>query len=102
MLEIEHHNSVTEKKRRSDILHLLSEKKTKAFYEKHQGKTYPVLWESRNHGENMVGFTSNYIRVEQPTDRNRVNTVESVVLGAWNEEANALKAENGKRKAESE
>lgn len=102
MLEIEHHNSVTEKKRRSDILHLLSEKKTKAFYEKHRGKTYPVLWESRSHGENMVGFTSNYIRVEKPSDRNRINTVESVVLGAWNDEGNALKAESGKRKANNE
>lgn len=90
MLDIAQHNSATEKKRRSDILHLLSDKKTKAFYEKHIGKNYPVLWESRRNGENMVGFTSNYIRVEAPTDRKRINTVKTVTLGSWNKENNAL------------
>jgi len=90
MLDIAHHNNPAEKKRRSDILHMLSDKKTKAFYEQHMGKTYPVLWESRNHGDYMVGFTSNYIRVEKPKNTTSVNTVELVKLGGWNLDRNAL------------
>lgn len=91
MLEIEHQNKISERKRRSEILHLLSDKKTKAFYNSQIGSEYPVLWESRTDGDNMVGFTSNYVKVERPIDKNKVNKVESVVLENWNEEYTALK-----------
>lgn len=90
MLEIEHQNKISERKRRSDILHLLSDKKTKAFYNSQIGSEYPVLWESRTDGENMVGFTSNYVKVERALDKNKVNKVEFVVLGDWNEDKTAL------------
>lgn len=91
MLQIEHHNTITERKRRSDVLHQLSDKKTKSFYTSEIGKSYPVLWESRNHGDNMLGFTSNYIRIEKPIDRNSINTIEMVTLGAISEDGIALK-----------
>lgn len=91
MLDIEQNTPVAERKKRSDILHLLSDKKTQAFYESQMGKTYPVLWESRHNGENMVGFTNNYVRVERPYDKSLVNTVEMVTLGDWNEDKSALK-----------
>jgi threonylcarbamoyladenosine tRNA methylthiotransferase MtaB len=39
----------------------------------------------------MVGFTNNYIKVERPFDKNRVNKVEVVTLGGWNAEKSALK-----------
>jgi threonylcarbamoyladenosine tRNA methylthiotransferase MtaB len=94
MLEIDYHNTVTERKRRSDILHLLSDKKTRAFYNTQMGKTYPVLWESRSHGDMMVGFTSNYVRVEKPTDRTLINTIEMINLGEMNEDGSALIANN--------
>ncbi len=90
MLDIEQNTPVAERKKRSNILHLLSDKKTKAFYESQKGKTSPVLWESRHNGENMLGFTNNYVRVERSFDKNRVNTVEEVKLGEWNEERSAL------------
>lgn len=90
MLEIEQNTPITARKKRSDILHLLSDKKTQAFYESQIGKTYPVLWESRHNGENMVGFTNNYVKVERPFDKNLVNTIEVVKLGKWNEEKSAL------------
>lgn len=92
MLEIEQKTALDERKKRSAILHLLSDKKTKAFYESQQGKVYPVLWESRHNGENMVGFTNNYIRVERPYDKNKVNTVEMLKLGEWNDDKSALMA----------
>ena len=90
MLEIEQNTPVADRKKRSDILHQFSDKKTQAFYESQIGKTYPVLWESRHNGENMVGFTNNYVKVERPFDKNLVNTIEVVKLGKWNEEKSAL------------
>ncbi len=93
MLQIEQHNPIPERKRRSDILHLLSDKKTKEFYESQIGKTYPVLWESRSHGEYMEGFTSNYIKVQANLDKSKINQVEIVKLGTWNEEKSALRIE---------
>ena len=92
MLDIEQFTPMQERKKRSDILHLLSDKKTKAFYESQREKTYPVLWESRHNGENMVGFTNNYVRIERTYDKQLVNTVEMVKLGEWNDEKSALKA----------
>jgi threonylcarbamoyladenosine tRNA methylthiotransferase MtaB len=80
MLEIEHQNSIGERKRRSDILHQLSDKKTRAFYRSQTGKTYPVLWESRSHGDNMMGFTSNYVKVSAPMDKAKVNTLEEITI----------------------
>lgn len=90
MLDIEQNTPVAERKKRSDILHLLSDKKTKAFYESQQGKTLQVLWESKRNSEKMVGFTSNYVRVEAPFNRLKINTVEQVTLSGWNEEQSAL------------
>jgi threonylcarbamoyladenosine tRNA methylthiotransferase MtaB len=42
----------------------LSEKKLRAFYEKHLGTTQTVLFEAQSDNENMTGFTENYIKVE--------------------------------------
>lgn len=92
MLDIEHHNSITERKRRSDILHLMSDKKVQQFYQSQIGKSYPVLWESRSHNDNMVGFSSNYVRVEKAFDRASVNQMEWVELGEFNEDGSALVA----------
>jgi threonylcarbamoyladenosine tRNA methylthiotransferase MtaB len=78
MLEIEHHNSISERKRRSDILHQLSDKKTRSFYNSQLGKQYAVLWESRSQGDKMVGFTSNYVKVSTLMDRSKVNSVEEI------------------------
>ncbi len=90
MLDIEHTVDLKERKLRSDVLHALSEKKTKAFYESQQGKTYPVLWENRHNGDSMVGFTNNYIKVERPYNKALVNIIQKVTLSGWNEEKTAL------------
>ena len=90
MLEMEHIVHLKERKHRSDVLHALSDKKTKAFYESQRGKTSPVLWESRHKGENMVGFTANYVKAERPYDKILVNKVEIVTLGNWNEDKSAI------------
>jgi len=90
MLEIDHVVSSIDRKGRSEALHLLSDEKTSIFYNLQTGKTAHVLWESRQNGDKMVGFTDNYIRVERPYDKKSVNTIHSVTLGEWNEEKSAL------------
>ena len=69
-----------ERKRRSKILHTVSEEKTKNFYEKHAGRKAIVLWESKKEGEQMAGFTDNYIKVYGPYDKTKVNTFEEIVI----------------------
>lgn len=91
MLEIEYSVPLKERKLRSEQLHLLSDEKTKAFYDTQKGKSYQVLWEGRYHENDMVGFTNNYVRVVRPYDRTRINTVETVMLGEWNEDKTALR-----------
>ena len=68
----------TERKRRSDILHRLSEQKTKAFYSRNAGQQLTVLWESRNAKGQMAGFTENYIKVTAPYDPAKVNSFETI------------------------
>ncbi len=62
----------------------LSEKKHKAFIDSQLGKTRPVLWESTAHGDNMQGWSDNYIRVARPYDPLMVNTIEEVTLSEGN------------------
>lgn len=91
MLEIEHSVSNIERKRRSDVLHKLSENKTIRFYEDQIGKTASVLWESKHIDEKMLGFTNNYIRVERPYDKTLINTVQTIKMDNFNDEKIALK-----------
>ena len=67
-----------ERQRRSKILHAVSEEKTQAFYEKYANRKAVVLWESKKEGEQMAGFTDNYIKVYRPYDKSKVNTFEEI------------------------
>ena len=69
-----------ERQRRSKILHEVSEGKTKAFYEQHLGKKAVVLWESKKEGDQMSGFTDNYIKVYGPYKKEKINTFEEILL----------------------
>ena len=69
-----------ERQRRSKILHAVSEEKTSAFYAQHAGKTAVVLWESKKEGDQMSGFTDNYIKVYGPYKKEKINTFEEIVL----------------------
>ena len=71
----------SERQRRSKILHEVSEEKTRAFYAQHAGRTSVVLWESKKEGDQMAGFTDNYIKVHRPYDKAKINTFEKVVVG---------------------
>ena len=67
--------------RRNHQLRLLSARKRHAFYSKFEGAKRTVLWEESDKNGAMSGFTDNYIKVEQPYQDHKVNTIEQVHLG---------------------
>ena len=69
-----------ERQRRSKILHEISEQKTQTFYAQQSGREALVLWESKKEGDQMAGFTENYVKVYRPYDKAKVNTFEVVRL----------------------
>jgi threonylcarbamoyladenosine tRNA methylthiotransferase MtaB len=66
---------IPERKRRNAILRRLSQRKLRGFYEQHEGRTFPVLFEADNKNGLMHGYTPNYIRVNTPYDPELINTV---------------------------
>ena len=69
-----------ERRRRSDIMHRLSEEKHRTFCEKHRGEEAVVLWESKKKNGMMSGFTENYIKVECDYDKKKINTFEKIYI----------------------
>ena len=50
------------------------------FVESNKGLHSSVLWESSVKNGMMGGYTSNYIRIEKPYDKDKVNTIEDIVI----------------------
>jgi threonylcarbamoyladenosine tRNA methylthiotransferase MtaB len=71
---------MNERNERSKMLHILSDKKRRFFYEQHLGKTFNVLFEAEQDGSFMHGFTDNYIKVKTTYDPLLVNEVTEVEL----------------------
>ncbi|KPM49630.1 tRNA (N(6)-L-threonylcarbamoyladenosine(37)-C(2))-methylthiotransferase MtaB [Jiulongibacter sediminis] len=78
--------SQADKARRSKMLHILSEKKKRAFYDSQLGREKTVLWEDDVTEGQMHGWTENYVRVKAKYDPLRVNTTMPVNLQTFNEE----------------
>lgn len=71
-----------ERARRSRMLRILSEKKRHAFYASQAGTVRRVLFEARQEGALITGFTENHVRVGVPYDAALANTLQAVRLGA--------------------
>ena len=71
---------VQERRRRSNMLRILSEKKRHEFYKQMSGKELDVLFESENISGKIKGFSSNYVRVSQDYNPNLVNKIYSVAI----------------------
>ena len=71
---------------RSKMLHILSEKKRRKFYEENLNKTATVLFEKSIENNLMEGFTENYIRVVAKYDPLLINELKKVHLHAINAE----------------
>jgi threonylcarbamoyladenosine tRNA methylthiotransferase MtaB len=65
---------------RSKMLHILSDKKRRAFYTEHIGTTKTVLFEEEEINGLMTGFTENYIKVSAKYDPLLVNDLKTVSL----------------------
>ncbi|MES3017641.1 MAG: tRNA (N(6)-L-threonylcarbamoyladenosine(37)-C(2))-methylthiotransferase MtaB [Bacteroidota bacterium] len=65
---------------RSKMLHILSDKKRRAFYETQVGKPASVLFEADHKEGFMHGFSRNYVKVRTPYDPLLVNELRSVTF----------------------
>ncbi len=65
---------------RSKMLHILSDKKKRFFYNQHLGKTYNVLFEAEQHDDALNGFTDNYIKVKVPYSADFENQIKTITL----------------------
>lgn len=68
------------RRERSQKLHLISDKKRRAFYESQEGKTKQVLFEAEENGGIMHGFSENYVKVSIPFDPALINQTVQVRL----------------------
>ena len=78
------------RKKRNKMLRILSAKKTRAFYEEHLGKTYPVLMEHENKNDFMFGFTPNYIKIKIPYNSSNFNTIINLKLDSIDSDGNVI------------
>ncbi|SDM33538.1 threonylcarbamoyladenosine tRNA methylthiotransferase MtaB [Daejeonella rubra] len=63
---------------RSKMLHILSEKKRRAFYETQIGKSTEVLFEADHKNGFMHGFSRNYVKVKAPYDPLLINEIKQI------------------------
>jgi threonylcarbamoyladenosine tRNA methylthiotransferase MtaB len=71
---------------RSKMLHILSDKKRRHFYETQLGKSFEVLFENDGKEGLMEGFTENYVRVVAKYDPLLINETKIVKLESINSE----------------
>ncbi len=69
---------IVERKRRNNMLRILSDKKKNIFYNKMINKDLDVLFESENTDGTMKGFSSNYVRFTNRFDELFVNSFTKV------------------------
>lgn len=71
---------IEERKKRNKMLRILSEKKREAFYRQFENTTRPVLWEAEKNGDEIHGYTDNYIKVSAPFDSKMANTISDFTI----------------------
>jgi threonylcarbamoyladenosine tRNA methylthiotransferase MtaB len=72
---------ISERKRRTNMLRILSEKKLRCFYELQAGKEMNVLFENDHKNGFMHGYTENYVKVKTPYNPALVNSIERCKTG---------------------
>ena len=75
-------NPVSKEKRseRSKMLHILSDKKKRFFYEQFLDEKAKVLLEAEQHEGFLNGFTENYIKVKVPFEEGLENTIQEISI----------------------
>jgi threonylcarbamoyladenosine tRNA methylthiotransferase MtaB len=80
----------SQKSERSKMLHILSEKKRRAFYENQLGHKGEVLFEESKEAGWMEGFSENYVRFIAPYDPLLINTIQPVRYKSISENGDVL------------
>ena len=70
---------------RSKMMHILSEKKKRHFYEEQIGKEATVLFEDEIQNGQMLGFTENYVRVAVKYDPLLINETKKIQFDHLND-----------------
>ncbi len=80
------------RRRRNEILRILSQKKRMAFTSPFLGTVRSVLFE-HSKGDNMMsGFTDNYLKVSLPMDASLINKIENVELIEWDDSCESVQS----------
>ncbi|MEO1514597.1 MAG: tRNA (N(6)-L-threonylcarbamoyladenosine(37)-C(2))-methylthiotransferase MtaB [Bacteroidota bacterium] len=74
-----------ERRRRNEMLRILSEKKRRDFYERFLGQERLVLFEKSKEKGMMTGFTDNYVKIQMPLVEAMINQLAKVKLDAIND-----------------
>ena len=77
--------SASKRAERSRMLHILSDKKRRKFYEDNLGKELTVLFENDVENGYMHGFTENYVRVVAKYDPVLINELKKIKLSQINQ-----------------
>ncbi|MEW5843415.1 MAG: tRNA (N(6)-L-threonylcarbamoyladenosine(37)-C(2))-methylthiotransferase MtaB [Bacteroidota bacterium] len=75
----------SERKRRNNMLRILSEKKRNEFYKKIVGRELTVLFEHENYDGYMKGFSSNYVRIKHSFNPELINKFVNVKIAEVDE-----------------
>jgi threonylcarbamoyladenosine tRNA methylthiotransferase MtaB len=81
---------MNERHERSRMLHILSDKKRRAFYETNLGSELTVLFENDIENGMMHGFTQNYVRIAAKYDPVLINELKRVRLTSISEKGTVL------------
>ena len=82
--------SIEERRRRNEMLRILSEKKKRFFYAQYENTSREVLFEQDTDKSLMSGFTDNYIKIETAYDPLLINEIQTVLLQKVNPEGNMV------------
>ena len=82
--------SIEERRRRNEMLRILSEKKKRAFYEQFIGTEQTVLFEAHKDKALLTGFTENYLKIEIPAKDFKANNIGKVLLSSFNKEGEII------------
>jgi threonylcarbamoyladenosine tRNA methylthiotransferase MtaB len=73
-----------ERRRRNEMLRILSEKKRLHFYRQFEGQQRLVLFEAHKDKGLISGFTDNYIKIEASFQEGLINKVKAITLDRIN------------------
>lgn len=81
--------SIAERKRRTKMLRILSEKKLRYFYSANVNEAHDVLFEAENKNGFMFGYTENYIKIKTEFNPELINTIVECSITGIDPDGNA-------------